>query len=468
MHIIGRKKEIQRLERFVNSKRSDFIVVYGRRRVGKTYLIREFFGNSFDFQVTGIYNGSKEMQLANFGLSLQKYFGVSSIPKTWLDAFSQLQSGLEKTNNGEKKVVFIDEMPWMETHKSDFLKAFEVFWNGYAAWDNNILLIACGSATTWLTDNILNNVGGLYNRSTGRIFLQPFSLGETEEFLKDMGIVWSHYDVIQLYMVMGGIPFYLSQLQRELTLAQNIDELFFKTRGKLWNEFNNLYVTLFKNAEAHKKVVEALSQKNMGLSKKEIARETGIPENGLLTQILENLSNSGFIRPYNYFGNLKKSTTYQLADYYTLFYFRFLKDRHGMDDHFWQNSLDIPSKRAWAGYTFEQVCKDHFEKIKDKLGIAGVLTERSSWFSKGDRGAQIDLVIDRRDRIIDLCEIKYCESEYAIDKDYDMDLRNKIETFRSETKTKKALHLVFITTYGLKHGMYSGIAQSEVTADDLF
>lgn len=468
MHIIGRKEEIRRLKHFANSDRSDFIVVYGRRRVGKTYLIREFFENTFDFQVTGIYNGSKEMQLANFGLSLQKYFGISNIPKTWLDAFSLLQSGLEKIKDGEKKVVFIDEMPWMDSQKSDFLRAFEVFWNGYAAWENNILLIVCGSATTWLTDNILNNVGGLYNRATGRIFLQPFSLSETEEYLKEQGYVWTRYDIIQLYMVMGGIPFYLSQLQRELTLAQNIDEIFFKTRGKLWNEFNNLYITLFKNADSHIKVVEALSKKNMGLSKKEISKETGLPANGLLTQILENLSNSGFIRPYNYFGNRKKSTTYQLADYYTLFYFRFLKDRHGVDEKFWQNTLDNPSKRAWCGYSFEQVCKDHIEKIKNKLGISGVLTERSSWFSKGDRGAQIDLVIDRRDRIINLCEIKYSESEFEIDKDYDMKLRNKIETFRNETKTRKALHLVFITTYGLKRGMYSSIAQAEVKAEDLF
>lgn len=468
MHIIGRKKEIRRLDRLVESKRSDFVVVYGRRRVGKTYLIREYFDNTFDFQVTGICDGNKEMQIANFGLALQKYFGESRVPRTWLDAFSLLQSGLEKNKTGEKMVVFFDEMPWMDSQKSDFLKAFEVFWNGYAAWDNNILLIACGSATTWLTDNILNNVGGLYNRATSRIFLEPFTLGETEEFLKDKGIIWSRYDIIQLYMIMGGIPFYLNHLQKELSLTQNIDELFFKPHGKLWNEFNNLYATLFKNADAHIKVVEALSQKNKGLSKKEISEATRLPENGTLTKILENLSNSGFIRPYNYYGNKKKLTTYQLADYYTLFYFRFLKDQNSKDENFWQNTLDNPSKRTWCGYSFEQVCKDHIDKIKDKLGISGVLTERSSWSSKGETGAQIDLVIERRDRIIDLCEMKFSLSEFTIDKNYDLALRNKMETFRTETKTKKALHLVFITTYGLKHSMYSGIAQAEVKGDDLF
>jgi hypothetical protein len=269
-------------------------------------------------------------------------------------------------------------------------------------------------------------------------------------------------------MVMGGIPFYLSHLQKELTLAQNIDELFFKPHGKLWNEFNNLYATLFKNADAHVKVVEALSQKNKGLTKKEISGATKLPENGTLTKILDNLSNSGFIRPYNYYGNKKKQMTYQLADYYTLFYFRFLKDQNGKDENYWQNTLDNPAKRAWCGYSFEQVCKDHIDKIKDKLGIAGVLTERSSWSSKGEPGAQIDLVIERRDRIIDLCEMKFSQSEFAIDKEYDLILRNKVETFRTETKTKKALHLVFITTYGLKRNMYSGIAQAEVKGDDLF
>lgn len=475
MKIIGRKREIRELDRYMETDKSEFLVVYGRRRVGKTFLVREYFENKFAFLVTGIHEGSKEMQLANFGMALQKYFGAKELPKNWLDAFAALQKGLTELQSDCKKVIFIDEMPWMETQKSDFLRAFEVFWNGYAAWTHDILLIACGSATTWLTDNILNNVGGLYNRCTGRIFLKPFTLGETEEFLKSRNIVWSRYDIIELYMVMGGIPFYLNQLDQSQTLAKNIDEIFFKNRGRLWNEFDNLYATLFKNVDAHIKVVEALSTKQMGLTKSEISEISGLPCNGVLTKILENLEGSNFVRSYAYYGNKKKETTYQLSDYYTLFYFRFLKDTQGRDENFWENSLDNPSKMAWAGYSFEQVCKDHLANIREKLGISGVLSEFSSWFSKGDpeagverRGAQVDLVIDRRDRVINLCEIKFCNNEYVIDKDYDMNLRNKISQFVRETKTRKGVQLTFISPYGLKRGMYSGIAQSEVMAEDLF
>ena len=245
MRFVGRKKEFKELDRRYRSKQSELIVVYGRRRVGKTALVREFFGNKFDFLVTGIHDGTKEMQLSNFAMALHEYFGLRNSPKTWLDAFALLRAGLLQVQSDGKKVVFFDEMPWMETPKSDFLKAFEVFWNGFAAWQKDILLVVCGSATTWLTENILNDVGGLYNRATGRIFLEPFNLCETEEFLKEKGIVWNRYDIIQLYMVMGGIPFYLDQLQSDLSLAQNIDELFFKSHGKLWNEFNNLYAALF-------------------------------------------------------------------------------------------------------------------------------------------------------------------------------------------------------------------------------
>lgn len=468
MRFVGRKKEFKELDRRYRSKQSELIVVYGRRRVGKTALVREFFGNKFDFLVTGIHDGTKEMQLSNFAMALHEYFGLRNSPKTWLDAFALLRAGLLQVQSDGKKVVFFDEMPWMETPKSDFLKAFEVFWNGFAAWQKDILLVVCGSATTWLTENILNDVGGLYNRATGRIFLEPFNLCETEEFLKEKGIVWNRYDIIQLYMVMGGIPFYLDQLQSDLSLAQNIDELFFKSHGKLWNEFNNLYAALFKNADAHIKVVEALSTKKMGLLKKEISEETELPCNGLLSKILDNLSNSGFVRPYNYFGNKKKDITYQLSDYYSLFYFRFIKDNYGKDENFWQNTLDFPAKRAWTGYAFEQVCKDHVQQIKNKLGIAGVLSERSSWFGKDSRSSQIDLVIDRRDRVINLCEMKYSETEFEIDKEYDKILRDRLDAFRKQTKTKKALHITFVTVYGLMQGKYRSIAQSEVVGDDLF
>ncbi len=355
--------------------------------------------------------------------------------------------------------------------KTDFLTALEWFWNGWGSAIHNLVFIVCGSATTWITSKLLHNIGGLYNRATARIYLHPFTLHETEQYLLANNIRWSHYETVECYMVMGGIPYYLRQIDPSQSYMQNIDRLFFAKKAVLWDVFHNLYRTLFSNAETYERIVETLARKRIGLTRREIAQNTGLPANGSLTTMLENLADSDFIRLYNYYGSRKRDTLYQLADYYTLFYLHFIKDRHGLDEHFWTNTIDNPARRAWAGYAFEQVCKDHLAQVKRKLGIGAVLSQYSSWFGKNedDRGAEIDLVIERRDNVINLCEMKFSIKEFVIDKDYDMALRNKIGAFRYATKTaNKALHLTFITTYGVKQGMYSSIVQSQVTMDDLF
>ena len=474
--IIGREKETKDLQSCIDKKESQFVVVYGRRRVGKTFLIREFFHNKFTFSLTGIYGASKEIQLANFTTTLQQYWNRNfKVPKTWMDAFRLLSEYLnDKKEEGRDRIVFIDEMPWLDTQKSDLLAAIEIFWNQWAAWEGDIKFIVCGSATSWITDKILNNTGGLYNRCTMRIFLNPFNLHETELFLQKKGINWTRYDIAQCYMIMGGIPYYLDLLRPDLTLDQNIDELFFIKKSKLWDEHEQLYKTLFKSANEHISVVEALSTKKMGLTRNEIIEKTDIANNGFLSKILDNLIYCDFVKKYRFYGNKKRETIYQLCDYYTLFYFRFLKDNAGTDEHFWSNTVNSPARYKWAGNAFEQLCKDHIGQIKSRLGIAAVLSEYSTWFcrpdetKKSDKGAQIDMLIDRRDMVINICEIKFSTGEYEIDKDYEMNLRNKIEKFRSATGTRKALHLTMITTFGIKRGMHSGIVQSQVTLDDLF
>lgn len=382
MNIVGRKQELKELQDFVESKQSEFLVLSGRR-VGKTFLIREFFQNEFAFQTTGVYNGTREVELCNFALSLAEYSGKETpTPKSWLEAFHLLRQLLEdQKQDNQPQIVFIDELPWMDTHKSDLLTGLEAFWNGWAAWQHNIKLIVCDSATSWISDNIINNMGGLYNRMTRNIFLKPFNLSETEIFLKNKGIDWSRYDITECYMILGGIPYYLNLLQREKTYQNNIDVLFFKTKSKLWNEYEQLYRTLFKNSSSYIKVVETLAEKKIGLTRNEIISKTKLSNNGVLKKILQNLVQCDFIRPYNYYGNIKRETTYQLSDYYTLFYLRFVKDNYGVDEHFWTNTLDNPSRKAWAGYAFEQVCKDHLSQIKRQIGISAVLSEYSSWYS---------------------------------------------------------------------------------------
>ena len=471
--IIGREHEIQQLTESCNSKESQLVIVYGRRRVGKSFLINQFFDNRFDFKLVGDNRLSKEEQLYNFYDELRRQWGKEiEVPKTWREAFFLLRDYLEAVKTNKRNVVFFDEMPWLDNQKSGFLDAFEYFWNSFGASQNNLMLIVCGSATSWLVDNFEHNKGGLFNRQNCRLYLEPFNLYETEKFLLEKkGINWSRYDICECYMILGGIPYYLDLLSKNMSPGENIDNLFFKRRGALWDEFDNLYKTLFSNSENYIKVVEALFSKKSGMNKTELLAKTKLSDNFSFTAMLRNLSDSGFIRTYCFFGNKKKGTVYQLADYFTMFYLKFVKDNYGSDEKFWTHHLDQPSRRAWAGLTFETLCKDHLEQIKKKLSIAGVSSEVSVWSRQAteeQNGAQIDLLIDRRDRIIDICEMKFSENKFVIDKDYDENLRNKISAFKEATGTRKAVQLVLVTTYGVKQNMYSSRVQGEVTMDDLF
>ncbi len=471
--IIGRQEEIRKLQKCYDSHKSQLVIVYGRRRVGKTYLVSELFRNRFALRLTGAYNQSKEVQLAYFADDLRHVYKPDlPTPTSWKEAFSMLRSFVASRPVDERQLIFIDEIPWMDSPKSDFLPSFEYFWNSFGAQQPNLMLIVCGSATAWMTENFADNPGGLFNRHAIRLYLHPFTLCETEEYLQWRPIAWSRYDIVECYMTMGGIPFYLSQLDEDLTYSANIDNLFFRQKGGLWDEFQHLYRTLFRNSELYIKVVEALSSKKMGMTRNEISASLKMPNNGDLTRVLQNLVDSDFVRCYYFFGNKRKNRVYQLCDNYTLFYYRFIRDNYGRDERFWTNTLDSPARKAWAGNAFELVCKSHIQQIKRKLGILGVLSQDSVWFSEstGDtgRGAQIDMVIDRRDRVINLCEIKFSLNPYTIDRDYEMQLRNKMETFREVTHSRSALHLTMITTYGVHRNAHSGIVQSEVTMDDLF
>ena len=470
--IVGREAECEKLQNCLNSNTSQLVIVYGRRRVGKTFLINQFFNDDFAFKVTGIFNKPKRMQLQAFCAAINNYFNDNiKTPDNWISAFGILRKKLSDYPKNKKMVLFFDEFPWFDTHKSDFLPAFEWFWNDWGCAQDNIICIVCGSATSWMVEHIDHNKGGLFNRQNLRLYLEPFNLYETKEFLKKKNIDWSEYDIAECYMIMGGIPFYLSQLSNQYSLNRNIDELFFKKHSALWDEFEHLYNTLFVNGEQYIKIVEILSSKKIGLTRYEISEKSGLSANGNLSKILDNLVNSGFVRSYPFYGNKKKQMLYQLCDYYTLFYFRFLKENYGKDENFWSNSYDYPSRKVWAGFTFEQLCRDHVRQIKQKLSIGGILSSESAWLVKGDKendGAQIDMIIDRRDRVLNICEMKFSNDKFEIDKDYDLSLRRKINRFVEETGTKKTIQLTFVTTCGVKQNMYSNRISNQVLLEDLF
>jgi AAA+ ATPase superfamily predicted ATPase len=473
MKIIGRAFEQEELERYYESPRPEFIAVYGRRRVGKTYLIREFFKQGFAFYFTGVANSDAQIQLRNFNQYVKEYGGTDLKPaRDWFEAFNNLKQLLQKkkaNSDSEKQVVFIDEMPWLDTPKSGFLTALEFFWNSWASAQPEILLIVCGSATSWIINNLLKNHGGLHNRVTGRILLEPFSLAECEAYFSENGLALNRHQIVQSYMIFGGIPYYLNFMNKSLSLPQNIDRICFSKTANLKDEFEELYASLFKHSRRHIEIVVALSRKQSGLTREEIITATGLSAGGTLTKTLDELEQCGFIRRYRDFTRKKNGHYYQLIDFFTLFYLRFMKENSSDDEHFWSNYQSSSGYRAWSGYAFERVCSAHITQIKQKLGITGVSTDACSWRSKKvEQGAQIDLLIDRRDSVINLCEMKYAQTVFVIDKRYDEVLRNKKTAFQLETGTRKALHQTMITTYGIEHNAYWNSVQSEIMMDDLF
>lgn len=469
--MIGRTPEKQVLLNALESDKSEFVAVYGRRRVGKTYLIRETFDYRFTFQHTGLAKGRTKDQLFAFFLSLREAgYDDCPVPTSWIEAFSLLSTLLNNSSD-KKKIVFIDELPWMDTPRSNFIPALEHFWNGWASARKDILLIICGSATSWIISKVINDHGGLHNRLTQQISLKPFTLHECELLVQSKGLELSRYQILESYMVLGGIPYYWDMLEKGRSSTQNIDALFFARNGKLRNEFNKLYSSLFKNPAQYINIVTILGKKKAGMTRDEIIYSGAGSNNGQLSKVLEELEQCGFIRQYNSLGKKKKESIYQLMDNYTLFYFKFCQSNYNNDEHFWSASLGSATHRTWCGLAFERVCMSHSAQIKQKLGISGILSNVYSWRAvpkDGTPGGQIYMLIDRNDSTINLCEIKYSESEFTIDKKYEHELRNKKAYFISNTGTNKAVHLTMITTYGLKHNLYSGIIQSEVTMDDLF
>lgn len=371
----------------------------------------------------------------------------------------------------EKKVIFIDEIPWLDTPRSGFLSALEYFWNSFASARKDVLLIICGSATSWIINKVLKNHGGLHNRVTYRIHLQPFTLYECEQYAKYLGMRASHYDLIEYYMILGGVAFYWSRLDKGLSVAQNIDNMIFSETGFLHNEFNELYDSLFNEPESYLKIIHALGTIRIGMTRDELVKEGGISSNGKLTRMLEDLTECGFIKRIPSYGGKAKDDLIQLVDNFTIFYYKYMKENLNNDEHFWSNSYNSTIRSAWTGLAFERVCFQHIPQIKQAMGIAGVATQCYSWKTKGDAlssGTQIDMVLDRRDNIINICEMKFSKGEYTITKDYAMSLNNKVERFIESTKNKKTILLTMITTNGVVHNEYWNQIQCDITADELF
>jgi uncharacterized protein len=470
--IIGRQSEIKQMLAIKNSSKAAFVAMYGRRRVGKTFLIRQVFENDIVFQLSGLANAKLDWQLNNFeNVMTRQNPEYQKLAKgfTWFDAFEEIIK-FATASSKEKKVIFLDELPWLDTPNSGFMVALEHFWNSWASARKDIILIVCGSAASWMIKKLLNHKGGLHNRVTKRIKLEPFSLYETDLFLKMKGGAYEQYQVAQIYMALGGIPFYLEMIDTSKSAAQNINRLFFEPEGELKTEFNMLYQSLFKKAQDHIAIIKALAQKSKGLQREELIKNAQLNNGGGTTAILKELEECGFIRIYNAFEKKQRNQLYQLVDFYSLFYLKFVQNTSSMDETIWLSGIDNAEIRAWTAYAFEMLCLHHIQEVKHSLGISGINTATAAWQStEAKQKAQIDLLIDRRDMVINICDMKFSINQFTITKKYAEEIRNKIARFKEHSKTRKSLFFTMITTFGVARNEYSGtFVQNELVLADLF
>lgn len=473
MELVGRDNEIETFKHCLSSSESKLIALYGRRRVGKTFLVRKYFEGQMQFELTGLHNGSMEDQLEHFSKTLAKFGheeAIDFIPETWFAAFDMLGRYIDNIKMKRKKVIFIDELPWLDTPRSKFLTAFENFWNTYCTKRNDLVVIICGSAASWMIKKILKNKGGLHNRVSEKIRLTQFNLYETESFLKAKGIKWGKYDIAQLYLTTGGIPYYLDAVRKGESVVQFVDRTCFQKDGALINEYDVLFKSLFDNSDHHHQIVEALYSRKQGLTRSEIIELTDLKSGGTLTKVLNELEESAFIEVTVPYQMNKTKALYKLADNFTLFYLKFMRNtsRKRMD---WQNMVNGQSWKSWSGLAFERLCFVHLRQIKRALKLEAIQSSVSPWKQNNEeQGAQIDLLIDRADRVVNICEIKFSSAEFIIQKDYARKLRNKISLFSNSPGNKrKNCFLTMITTFGVNQNeYYHELVQNEVKLRDLF
>jgi hypothetical protein len=477
--IIGRAREIDLLKKAYQLKTAQFVAIYGRRRIGKTFLVRQLFEKEKNyFELMGMKDANLKTQLKNFSQSVSNnYFdGISlSTPNSWIDAFTLLTSQLQKIPKQEKIILFFDELPWLCSRKAGFMEALDYFWNKEWSKYSNLTLIVCGSAASWMINHLINAKGGLHNRITQRILLEPFNLGEVESFLGSLGLKLTKRQIIEIYMVFGGVPYYLKDLQKNLSITQNIEAACFNKNGLLIDEFPRLFDSLFEASKINLEITRTIAEHHYGISRHNLIKRIGASSGGRINERLSELESTGFISSFLPYGQ-KKETYYKVIDEYSLFYLNWIEPRlkKGFVKDYWSKQLKTPKYYAWAGYAFESVCLKHIDAIEHCLGIDKLVINRGSWRSKSskgltDRAAQVDLLFERKDNAINICEIKFKEQVYDITKDDAINLRNKILRFSEEECKEKEIFLSIISCSGLKTNIWSeDLVASVVNGEDLF
>ena len=469
--LFGRASEQEQLDRLLVSGQAEFIALYGRRRVGKTFLVKEHLRGKITFYVSGVIDEDAEAQKKSFQTALEEHGAPAPRGNAWMDYFLSLKQFLQlKVSDNKPCIVFIDEIPCLDTPRSGFIGALDHFWNTWASDHTNMKLIVCGSATSWIIKNLVDSHGGLHNRLTATIHLHPFTLKETEDYLKQRHFNWNRNTIAQLYMIFGGVPFYLSLLSPKETLAQAIDRLYFQRDATLENEYKRLTASLFRSPEPYYRIIETLAQHQQGITREEISQLTGLGTGGNLTRMLTELEHCDFIRSYYTRGRKVRinSCFYQLTDLFSLFHLHFRKK--GINDpHFWENNINTPQVNTWLGLAFERIVLQHIEQVKKALGIERMGVNYYAWRSRTSQPAsQIDLVLDRADNIVNICEMKYAKDAYLMTEEDEVKMRRRQSTFLLETRSRQATRPTMITPFGLQPNTHSSEITDEISLDDLF
>jgi uncharacterized protein len=475
MDLIGRKYEVTQLKKKLNSDKAELIAVIGRRRIGKTFLIRNVYSKQIVFHMTGLHKGRLQEHMERFSTVLynsynQEYEIVQ--PKNWFEAFDLLKEFIKFKKSKEKKVIFLDEFPWLATNKSRFITAFADFWNTFGVWQKDLIVVICGSSASWMIKNVLKSKGSLHNRITDRITLDQFNLYETELFLRKKRIIVSRFEIAQMYMATGGVPYYLDLLDKGESIVQAMDRLFFKKNAVLQLEYDELLSSLFDRSELHQKVIEILVTHPNGLQRTSLVNKGKFGSGGGFTDIVDELIASGFLTKEVPYGKTTYEALYKIKDPYIYFYHKYVKPNLNVNQKIWEKLSMMPTWKSWSGLAFENLCKLHFSQILYKLGIHGMLNKQHIWYHKGNEemsGAQCDMIIDRYDNVINLCEIKFTQRPFLISKSYANEIEKKITAFSHFNKIRKTIFLTFVSANGLQENIYSkNLVQNLIVLDDLF
>jgi AAA+ ATPase superfamily predicted ATPase len=459
-NIFGRDRELSLFEQIEENSMSEFVAVYGRRRIGKTYLVHEYFKNhKFFFEFIGTKNSPAKIQIKNFYREIKRKWNskVSEEPRDWSEALSLLVDLIEMQSvkkTDEKKIIFFDELPWLASKKSGFIEALEYLWNSFLSKRADVILVVCGSSANWMISQIVNNKGGLHNRLTRPpIAMMPFTLRETQRYLKTKAIDVNPQQIAEFYMVTGGVAYYLNQIQRGETSAQFINRTFFMIAGELRNEFERLFQSLFDHFEIHVKIVKCLAQHPFGLSQKDLIEYLGINSGGTFTKILTELEKSDFIRFTPQLGNKRKEGIYRLIDEYTLFYLTWIQPlaRTFQDRIYWQKQVGKPRYNSWLGYAFENLCFKHSEELVSALGISGLTTQIYGYRTPK---VQIDLVIERSDKALNLCEMKYTGEPYEMSASEVEKLKTRKTGALANIKRNVQVFITLVTLFPAKKNKY--------------